>query len=358
VNSTRPDILIVGAGVAGLTTALALRRQGASVVVIDRSQPGTEASWAGGGILCPLYAWRYPEAVMALARRGMREYPALLDSLDASTDAERLVTGMQILDPVGPGESAAGVGEWLDRFGIRHEWLPGDDSPDLLLPDVANVRNPRLLLALREAAESEGITIHAHCAADRLRLDGDRVTGVITADGALAAGQVVIAAGAWSEALTPGASQGSIFPVRGQMLRLEARPENRLERILMDAGTYLIPRRDGSVVIGSTVEYAGFDKAVDPVAQAALHAKACRLWPPLAGAAITHRWAGLRPGSVDEIPILGAHPHVDGLWLNTGGFRNGLAMAPASASLLSDLMNDHPPALDPSPYRVGRILAD
>ncbi len=295
---------------------------------------------------------------MALATHGMREYPALLESLDTPTDAERQVTGMQILDPVGPGESAKGVGEWLDRFGMRHEWLSGGDFPELLLPDVANVRNPRLLLALSEAAESEGITIHAHCAADRLRLDGNRVTGVITTEGAWAADQVVIAAGAWSEALTPDARRGSVFPVRGQMLRLEPRQENRLERILMEAGTYLIPRRDGSVVIGSTVEYAGFDKHIDSTAQAALHATACRLWPSLTGAAITHRWAGLRPGSADEIPILGAHPHIEGLWLNTGGFRNGLAMAPASASLLSDLMHGRSPALDPTPYRVGRILSD
>ena len=356
MTSTRFDIIVIGAGIAGLTSALALRETGASVAVLDRSHPGTEASWAGGGILCPLYAWRYPTSVLAIAAEGMRRYPALLDSLDSRIDPERAVTGMRILDPLGTGETYDTIAATLSQAGIRHEWQRGEDQDALWLPEVANVRNPRLLDALLDTVRSRGIELFAQHAGQEVLASAGRVTGVRTPTGSLSAERVVVAAGAWSEALIPGMREGSLFPVRGQMLRLEPRTENALDHILMDEGVYLIPRVDGSVVIGSTVEYAGFDKTVDDTAQAQLHAKACRLWPSLAGARITHRWAGLRPGSLDERPVLGEHPEIKGLWVNTGGFRNGLAMAPATADLLTALMTGQPTTLDPTPYRVERLL--
>ena len=356
MTSTRFDIIVIGAGIAGLTSALALRKTGASVAVLDRGHPGTEASWAGGGILCPLYPWRYPTAVLAMAAEGMRRYPALLDSLDSRIDPERAVTGMRILDPIGPSETAAGIADTLERAGIRHEWQPRADQDALWLPEVANVRNPRLLDALLDTARARGIEMLSQHAGQAVLTNAGRVTGVRTPAGTLSAERVIVAAGAWSEALIPGMRQESLFPVRGQMLRLEPRAENDLDHILMDEGVYLIPRVDGSVVIGSTVEHAGFDKRVDDTAQARLHAKACRLWPSLAGARVTHRWAGLRPGSADELPVLGEHPGIDGLWVNTGGFRNGLAMAPATADLLTALMTSQQTALDPTPYRVERLL--
>ena len=359
MTSTTPDILVVGAGIAGLTTALALRHRGASVAVIDQSRPGTEASWAGGGILCPLYAWRYPDAVLALAARGMRDYPALIASLTGDIDPEHRVTGMRILDPVGPGESAALIGERLERFGIRHRWeepRDGGQAP-LYLPEVANVRNPRLLQALRQTAEANGIEIHANRRCDRVAVQAGRFAGIDTSSGRMHAGQLVVAAGAWSEPLIPQARHESIFPVRGQMLRLDPPGESHLSTILMDNGVYLIPRVDGSVVVGSTVERAGFDKTVDMAAQNALQRKAVERCPGLAGAVVTHRWAGLRPGSSDELPLLGEHPAVEGLWVNTGGYRNGLAMAPATAALLTDLMTGRRPELDPAPYRVARMLS-
>ena len=356
MTSTRFDIIVIGAGINGLTSALALQQGGASVAVLDRRQPGTEASWAGGGILCPLYAWRYPAPVLAMAAEGMRRYPALLDSLDSDIDPERVVTGMRILDPVGAGESAEGITTTLDEAGIRHAWQPEHGQPALWLPDVANVRNPRLLDALVDTMRARDIPLFAERPARQVRSRSGRVVGVSTPTGDLSAERVVVAAGAWSEALIPGLREDSLFPVRGQMLRLEPRAENRLDHILMDEGVYLIPRVDGSVVIGSTVEHVGFDKTVDETAQARLHATACRLWPALADARVTHRWAGLRPGSIDELPVLGEHPDVAGLWVNTGGFRNGLAMAPATADLLTEMMTGRPTRLDPSPYRVERLL--
>ncbi|MFO7808629.1 NAD(P)/FAD-dependent oxidoreductase [Guyparkeria sp.] len=356
MSSTRFDIIIVGAGIARLTSALALQRDGAAVAVLDRHRAGTEASWAGGGILCPLYAWRYPQPVLALAAEGMRRYPDLLASLKSDIDPERWVTGMEILDPVGKGESNDSISATLTSAGIAHHWRRQGEGPALWLPEVANVRNPYLLDTLIDTLRTRGIELYEQCAAERLLLNAGRVAGVTTSQRNLHAERVVITAGAWSEALIPGLPADSLFPVRGQMLRLEPRPENGLDRILMDDGVYLIPRRDGSVVVGSTVEYAGFDKTVDTGAQERLHAHACQLWPQLAGARVTHRWAGLRPGSSDELPLLGEHPSIAGLWANTGGFRNGLAMAPATAELLADRMADRPTALDPTPYRLGRLI--
>nr|WP_284047231.1 FAD-dependent oxidoreductase [Guyparkeria hydrothermalis] len=356
VSSTRFDIIVVGAGIAGLTSALALERDGASVVVLDRDRAGTEASWAGGGILCPLYAWRYPMPVLRLAAEGMRRYPALLDSLDSPVDPERWVTGMEILDPIGDGETVESIGATLESVGIAHQWRRQAETHALWLPEVANVRNPYLLDALTDTLHARGIALREHCAAEGLLLENGRVTGVATGQGELQADRVVVTAGAWSESLIPGLPDGSLFPVRGQMLRLEPRAENGLDRILMDGGVYLIPRRDGSVVIGSTVENAGFDKTVDEAAQARLHATACRLWPQLTGARITHRWAGLRPGSADELPLLGEHPAIGGLWANTGGYRNGLAMAPAAAELLADRMAGRETRLDATPYRLERLI--
>ncbi|MFP4252738.1 MAG: NAD(P)/FAD-dependent oxidoreductase [Guyparkeria sp.] len=362
MSSTRFDIIVVGAGIAGLTSALALQGDGARVAVLDRHRAGTEASWAGGGILCPLYAWRYPQPVLDLAAEGMRRYPELLASLESPVDPERWVTGMEILDPVGAGESAATISATLDSVGIAHEWRNRNakgnsgNAPALWLPEVANVRNPYLIDALIDTLPSRGIELFEHRAAEGLLYEEGRVVGVATRKGEMHAARVVVTAGAWSEALVPGLPAGSLFPVRGQMLRLEPRPENGLDRILMDEGVYVIPRRDGSVVVGSTVEHAGFDKSVDEATQECLHDKACRLWPRLTGARITHRWAGLRPGSVDEIPLLGAHPEIENLWVNTGGFRNGLAMAPATANLLADRMAGRPTAIDPTPYRLERLI--
>ncbi|MGM0516719.1 MAG: NAD(P)/FAD-dependent oxidoreductase [Pseudomonadota bacterium] len=358
MNPTTPDILVVGAGVAGLTSALALRREGAQVTVIDQGPPGREASWAGGGILCPLYAWRYPDPVLELATLGMRRYPDLIESLRAETDPERFVSGMRILDPTSEGEGVAEIGRQLTRFGIRHEWhgRPGANGPAISLPDVANVRNPRLLRALLETAAAEGIEVRGNLPCDEVIVEGGRVTAVATPNGPIRAGAVVIAAGAWSRHLIPDAGPESIFPVRGQMLRLAPDAAPGLPGILMERGTYLIPRLDGAVIVGSTVEHAGFDKSVIPSAQKALHRHAIEMHPPLAEAEVTHRWAGLRPGSADEVPILGAHPHIRGLWANTGGYRNGLAMAPATAAVLADLVAGREPPVDPVPYRLERIL--
>ncbi len=355
------DFIIVGAGAIGMLTALALRQRGYAVTLIDRQQAGRESSWAGGGILSPLYPWRYADAVNALARRAAQLYPELVASLIATTgiDPEHQPSGLLMLDGAEGEEALA----WSRRTGTPIEPVGAEEiaaiQPGLAgassgwwMPQVGQVRNPRLVRALRAAVESSGVQLIEHAVVERLERIGPRVRGVWVGGRPLAAEAVVLAAGAWSGGL--GASlpePPQVQPVRGQMLVLHA-PHSGLGRIVMREGRYLIPRRDGRIVVGSTVELAGFDKHTTEEARRELHGFAVELAPRLAGIPIEHHWAGLRPGVPAGIPYIGPYPGLEGLYLHTGHFRNGLVMGPASTELLLQLIEGRPPLLDPAPYAL------
>lgn len=360
---SQADCIIVGSGIAGLATALRLRQSGLDVLLVERGAVGKEASWAGGGIVCPLYGWRYPEPVMRLAARGMQTYPSFIESLSelSDIDPEFHPSGMLILDPFEQGEQPAELLDWAKRQNLTAEISSAaehfphlDDRKALWLPDVHNTRNPRLLQALNQAAIRMGVRIAEQTTVQQILTEHERVVGIETTSGTMRAPRVLVAAGAWSGSLAPGLSPASVFPVRGQMLRFDHSPANGLPTILMEDGVYLIPRRDGSVVVGSTVEHAGFDKHTTEEAIRHLHAKAIALWPNLAHAPISHQWSGLRPGTTDELPYLGAHPEISGLFVSTGFYRNGLAMGPAVAEIMADLILSRPIDLDLTDYRLNR----
>jgi glycine oxidase len=171
-----------------------------------------------------------------------------------------------------------------------------------------------------------------------------------------------VATGAWSGIALPGlAGVPNIRPIRGQMLLFKLAP-GMLDTILYRKGLYLIPRRDGHVLVGSTLEDAGFDKATDDATRQRLQAAATELLPALAGQAPVQHWAGLRPGSPDNLPVIDRHPDFDNVFVNVGHYRYGVTLAPASAELLVDLMEGNTPALDPAPYRwqaaLGRKWSD
>jgi len=356
------DFIIVGAGAIGMLTALALRQRGYAVTLIDRQQAGCESSWAGGGILSPLYPWRYGDPVNALARRSQVLYPALVDALRETTgiDPEYTVSGLLMLDGAEGDEALA----WSRRTGTPVEpvevdelkaiqpGLAGITRPGWWMPQVAQVRNPRLMRALRAAVEAAGIRLIEGAPVERLEVTGGRAHGVRVAGRAMPADAVVLAAGAWSGGLAGVLPQPpQVQPVRGQMLVLNALG-SRLARIVMRGGRYLIPRRDGRIVVGSTVEQAGFDKQTTPAAREELHRFALELFPELCDAPVEHHWAGLRPGVPAGIPYIGPHPAADGLFLHTGHFRNGLVMGPASTELLIQLIEGETPRLAPSPYAL------
>ncbi len=363
VNPAPFDCLVVGGGLIGMFTARELRRAGLRVALVERQAVGRESTWAGGGILSPLHPWRYPEAVNALAAWSQECYPGLLQALqeESGTDPEYVRSGLLIVDGFEPSVAERWAGRWarplelvtLAEARTLEPSLGSGGEAAAWLPSVGQVRNPRLGQALRGALERHGVTVLEQRPVTGFSLRGSRVVGVETPEGEIAAGTVVVASGAWSGQLL--ASTGiplPVEPVRGQMLLYRAEP-GVVKRILLDAAHYVIPRRDGRVLVGSTMERVGFDKSTTGEALATLREAAARLVPALAHYPIERHWAGLRPGSPHGIPYITAHPHIEGLFVNAGHFRNGVVMGPASARLLADLILKREPILDPSPYAIG-----
>ena len=355
--------IIIGAGVSGLSAALCLLQRGYRVALLDRGATGGESSWAGGGILSPLLPWEYAEPVSSLALHSMRSYADWVAEIEAISgrDAEFWRCGMLALDVNSPDQALA----WCAAHGMVAKQgmpqtvsLPSSRSVQNMvwLPEVAQVRNPRLVASLRAAVVRLGGTIHEHCAATGVLRQGERVTAVQTSTATLPADKVVLATGAWSGLGLAGlAATPHIRPIRGQMLLFKLQP-GMLDTILYRNGLYLIPRRDGHVLVGSTLEDVGFDKSTDEATRQRLHFEAAELLPALAAIQPVQHWAGLRPGSPDNIPIIDRHPDFDNVFVNTGHYRYGVTLAPASAELLVDLMEGKTPALDPAPYRWQAAL--
>ncbi|MDD5242209.1 MAG: glycine oxidase ThiO [Sulfuricella sp.] len=337
-----PDFLIVGGGIIGLSSALELVQGGASVAVLERGTCGGESSWAGGGILSPLLPWDYPAAVTDLTQSSSRYYAEWAGQIAgiSGLDPEYRRSGMLVL-PEFDSERAM---NWSRSHQARIEWvqqrdrLPeaaGDDEA-LWLPDVAQVRNPRLIKALRLALERTGVRIVEHVEVTGMAVGGGRLVRLDTTAGPFGAGQYVVAAGAWSKKLLgEQGTQVEIKPIRGQMLLFRTRP-GTLRHIILQNGFYLIPRDDGHVLGGSTLEDSGFDKSTSEEARNQLYTSATKLLPPLAQAEFVKHWAGLRPGSPGNIPIIARHPQIENLYLNSGHFRYGVTMAPASARILAN----------------------
>lgn len=349
------DILILGGGAIGLATALEFSARGFSVRLLERQQPGQESSWAGAGILSLLLPWDYGEAVCRLAEYSLALYPDWIDSLRtlARTDPEYRRTGMAVLASWPEARAAA----WMRAGGQAQAGLPEAvqqalpaDSHGLWLPYVAQVRNPRILRALIEAAHAKGVVIESDTEATAIRVAGARITRIETARGPRCAEHYVLCAGAWSRRLLGDRAQGlAVRPIRGQMLLYRATPD-RLPAIIYRDGFYLVPRADGHLLAGSTLEDAGFDKTPTPAAHQTLHAEVARLLPDVAAQGPIRHWAGLRPGSPENIPCIGRHPQIENLYANTGHYRYGLTLAPGSVRLLADLFSGRASALPAAPY--------
>lgn len=356
-------IVVVGAGVSGLSAAWALLNRGQRVTVLECASTGRESSWAGGGILSPLLPWTYGDSLSALALRSMAGYAAWIDRIEneSSREAEFWRCGMLALEVPAVEEALS----WCAVHGMTAEPVcpatrklppPLCAGRPIWLPEIAQVRNPRLVAVLRAAVVNAGGTIREQCPAVGVAHDGRRVLAIQTETETLPADSVVLATGAWSglglEGLAP---MPQVRPIRGQMLLFKLAP-GALDTILYRNGLYLIPRRDGHVLVGSTLEDVGFDKSTDAATRTRLHAEAAELLPALAHVGPIRHWAGLRPGSPDNIPIIDRHPDYDNVFVNTGHYRYGVTLAPASAELLVDLMEGRTPVLDPAPYRWQAAL--
>lgn len=349
----RAEVIVVGAGVVGLTTSWMLCQAGYRPLVLDAGEPATESSWAGGGIICPVPPWRYPEAVNALVERSRRLFPQLVEELQALSgiDCEYHPSGLLLVgDLVEEGRAFLEVREPGVVFGALGDFEPRlrpASAPAVLLPDIPQVRNPRLTRSLLGALERLGVGVRGHAPVVRVDWASGRARSVVLADGErLVASQIILAAGAWSDQLlqASGLAGFGIEPVRGQMLLFQ--PRRRLLRHIVNHGRgYLIQRRDGRILAGSSAETVGFDRRPQ---QAFYHmtletARACL--PDLKESQIECHWLGFRPAIHGELPAIGAYPGIDGLWLNTGHFRNGLGMAPAAAEMLVERMQAGQPGL-------------
>ena len=347
------DTLIIGAGVAGMMSALELAAKGDRVRLLDVGRHRPPASWAGGGILSPLFPWRYPDPLHALASEALPLYRQWQAAILAAggPDPEIRQDGMLVF-----ARDGARARAWAWRhdveLGARTQcgFEPSRGGEALWLANIATVRNPLLLRGLRILLARSGVPLLETRATD-IRLGAQGVT-VMAGDGALHADRVLVTAGAWSSPLLASWMRADIFPVRGQMLLY--RSAEPLACVVLDDAGYLIPRRDGLVLAGSTLELEVEDTVPTAAAHQQLRSMAERLWPALRRAELRAQWAGLRPGSQRALPLIGEVPGTDGrLWLNGGHFRNGLVCAPASARLISALMCGEAAACDPTPYALS-----
>jgi glycine oxidase len=365
------DVLIIGGGIAGLTTARELLRQGASVTLLERDHCGKESSWAGAGILSPLLPWDYSNPVTQLTELSNRLYPVFIDTLRAETaiDPEYQASGMLVLN--GQTDEAE-AGRQNSRLHAAQVWCAQHEFPlgevrtheivpalsrnesSIWLPGVCQVRNPRLLQALVRSVEFHGGVIVEHAEAVRWKIARGRIQSVGTTRGEeYASADYIVTAGAWSRRLLrEHALELNIWPVRGQILLFKGRADVLPAIVLkVPENFYLIPRRDGYILAGSTLEDAGFDKRPTAEAREILLANARALVPELSEEILAAHWAGLRPGSPGNVPVIDCHPTISNLYLNSGHYRYGVTMAPGSAQLISNTILRKPQPIDVTPYR-------
>ena len=372
------DVLVVGAGVAGCSVALELLDRGVGVSVLD---PGAEgpSTRAAAGMLTARYECADDEAMLRLGMWSRALHPRFLDRVErlSGADAGLRADGMLVANrDAGAEEEAREMTRWqADVLGTaesgpeprllspeeaaeRHAWASREMESYLWLPGEAQVDAQALAAALPEAVRAAGGEVRSGAAGEVRAVSsaGERVTGVETRSGEeVAAGAVVLAAGAWSRRIGGLPRRVPVRPVRGQILRLDPAGEPPAPLLADHRGRYAVPRADGTVVAGSTMEETGFDVSVTDEGRSSIRRAVGELAPPLREAPEVDEWAGLRPISADDRPILGPDPDLDGLHYATGYGRNGVLLAPAAAATVSDLLLDGETEREWRPFRAGRF---
>lgn len=330
------DVIIAGAGIIGVSLALELRERGLAVLVLDRAEPGGEASSAAAGMLAPADP-ETPAALRPMAFASAQMFPEFVRKLETAAKMQvdfRRVGAIALLhDASAPADYRSLSPDELQRLepslksSGQSAFFVQEDSVDPFL----------LMQAALAAASNLGAEIRGHAAVKDIRSRGDTVEVVTEAD-TLTARCAVDCRGAWS---------GSpVKPRKGQMLYVQPRTAV-LQHVLRAPDVYLVPRSSGKVLIGATVEDVGYDKSVDPATIQALLNTAIKYLPELASAPITQSWAGLRPGTPDDLPIIGP-TEAPGIFVAGGHFRNGILLAPITAKIMADLVEGRP-----SPLNIG-----
>jgi len=355
-----PDVLVIGGGVVGLAIALELRLRGASVTVLSRNF-AQAASHAAAGMLAPQAEKLPPGAMRELCLLSRSLYPDWTQKLEALTGLPTGYWACGILAPVYEKE-ATGRGQkseekiaiahsrhpapytqhptpsfWLDHTEI-HQHQPGLSEAVIggwWYPDDAQVDNRSLAKALWAAVQDVGVNLREGIAVETLLQQDEQVGGVETSRETIQAGHYVLATGAWSQALLP----IPVTPKKGQMLsvRVPVEGDLPLQMVLFGSEIYIVPRRDGRMIIGATSEDVGFTPDNTPEGVQALLERASRLYPGLRHVPIEDCWWGFRPATPDELPLLGASPYAN-LTLATGHYRNGILLTPVTAQLIANLV--------------------
>lgn len=361
-------IAIVGGGLIGTGIAYELAKRGASVTVFDRVEPARAASWAGAGMLAPFSEEMPDPAMLELCCRSLAEYPAFVDELRLRTglDARLLRYGTLHLALDKPGlralEAQAAV---FARNGGEVSLLDRDQTlgreaavaraavGSLFIANEAQVDNRRLGRALVAACTALGVRFER---TDELALESDarRVRGLRSRHGFVPAAIVINAAGAWAGAIdgVPQAARVAVFPVAGEMLAI-AVPDTFARSLIWHRHTYLVPRDDGRLLVGATVVERGFDSRVTAAGLNALLGAALCAAPSLGGFAVVETWAGLRPGTPDGRPYLGATP-VEGYFVAAGHYRNGILLTPITARAIADVVLTGRSDVSLAAFAVGR----
>ncbi len=336
------DCIIVGGGLIGMLSARELRKQGMDVLVIDKGRLGQESSWAGGGILSPLHPWRYGEEVNELANEGHRDYPELAQELllESGIDPEYQRCGLLVVDSDESDQAKAWAQQWnmslqmLNSAPEIQSVLPGVSDQfesGLWMPEIGQLRNPRLVKSVRGSLQALGVRVLENSEVERLDVVNQQIKGVVAQGKTYHSERVLIAGGAWTaKLLKDTGSVPDIEPVKGQMILFRGQP-GQLSGMVLCESRYLIPRRDGRILCGSTIEHVGFEKSTPQETREALREVAISLLPSLAALDIEHHWAGLRPGSPQGVPYIGPHNTIHGLFINAGHYRNGVILGLASA---------------------------
>lgn len=361
------DFVIIGSGIIGLMTARELAKEGATVTIYDRAEPAHAASWAGGGILSPLDPVNYPEALKPLVEHSQQRYPTLVEELQAATqiNSQYWPCGYLHLPTNVNDESSASEADKPVTSSMQSSVTPlvlPAKQAVAWYPEIAQVRNTKLLKALLDDIAQLGVSLCTHEPIVSLSAKQGRVTQLHTEVDAHAVNQVIMCAGAHSRSLLANLQHDgeftvkapSIAPVRGQMLLLKT-PKDWLTTMVNIGQAYLIPRKGDShdyVLIGSTLEAAGFDDNPNAAGQHHLLQLVEPYFPDIRRFPIMLQWAGLRPGSPDGIPTISQHPQFQNAWVHAGHHRNGILLAPASAQLCREMVLGQTLSMAAEPYQL------